>query len=197
MTAHEVIGSREVYAGRVIRLRVDEVLRPGGGVVEREVMEHPGAVVVAALDGEGLLPLVRQYRHPVEIPLLELPAGTVEEDEEPIDTAERELQEETGLVAGDWVDLGCFFSSPGISSEEIHAYLARNLSSGPSAPEEDEELKITWRPLWELLDAPESLHDAKTLATVLLVDRFLREADPPTDTRRRDEGGGALASGGT
>jgi len=168
-----VTKSMEIYSGHVINVRVDSVARPTGGAVDREVVEHAGAVVIVALDSEGRVSLVRQYRHPVGRSVLELPAGTVEENENPIDTAKRELREEVGLVARRWVELGRFFSSPGFSNEEIRAYLARDLRSVPVAPEDDEDIVVSRQPLIHLVDNPERIEDAKTLGAVLLLERFL------------------------
>ena len=125
----EVVASRIVHRGRVVTLRVDDVRLPDGRIVVREVVDHPGAVVIAALDAHGCVTLVRQYRHAVGDRLLELPAGTLEPGEEPLETAMRELREEAGLVAGRWDRLGTFFSSPGFLREEMHAFLARELRS--------------------------------------------------------------------
>ena len=121
----EVVASRVVFDGRVFTVRVDDVRLPDGRIATRDVIEHPGAVVIAALDDGGRVALVRQYRHAVGGELLELPAGTLEPGEPPAETAVRELREETGLVGGRWEPLGSFFSSPGFLHEEMHAFLAR------------------------------------------------------------------------
>ena len=97
-----VVDSRAVYSGRMISLRVDEVTLPGGGTALREVVEHPGAVVVVAVDREARVYLVAQYRHAIARELLELPAGAVERGEEPLNAARRELREEVGLEARSW-----------------------------------------------------------------------------------------------
>jgi len=169
----EVVASRIVYRGRVVTVRVDQVRLPDGQTVMREVVDHPGAVVIAALDVHGYVTLVRQYRHAVGDRLLELPAGTLEPGEEPLQTAMRELREEAGLLAGRWDQLGSFFSSPGFLREEMHAFLARDLQSVAAEPESDEDITLVRRSLLALLAGPDEVPDSKSLATLLLVERHL------------------------
>jgi ADP-ribose pyrophosphatase len=166
-----VLGSQMVYAGRVVSLRVDEIALPQGGTALREVVYHPGAVVVAALDSDGHVYLVKQYRHPVRRYLLELPAGGLEPGEEPLAAAKRELREEVGLEAREWTALGSFFSSPGFANERLHAFLARGLLRVPADPDDDEDISVVRYDLTGLLDRLEAVSDAKTLATLLLVSR--------------------------
>lgn len=169
----EVVASRIVHRGRVVTLRVDDVRLPDGHIVVREVVDHPGAVVIAAVDVHGYVTLVRQYRHAVGQWLLELPAGTLEPGEEPLQTAMRELREEAGLVADRWDQLGTFFSSPGFLREAMHAFLARDLESVEAEPESDEDIALVRRSLTELLRGPDAVPDSKSLATLLLVERHL------------------------
>ena len=166
-----VVSSRLVYEGKVVSLRVDEITLPWGGIAVREVVDHPGAVVIVALDDEDRVYLVRQYRHPVGRYLLELPAGGLEPDEPPLAAAKRELQEEVGLEAREWSFLGSFFSSPGFANELLHAFLARELSSVQGQPDDDEDISVVRYPLTELLEHPEECADAKTLAALLLLRR--------------------------
>jgi 8-oxo-dGDP phosphatase len=124
-----LLGSEEVYEGRVISLRKDTVAMPGGGDSVREVVAHPGAVAVVALDDEDRVVLLRQYRHPVRAHLWELPAGLRDEDgEPPLRTAQRELAEEALLAAGRWSLLTTVYNSPGFSDEQVLIYLAEDLS---------------------------------------------------------------------
>lgn len=169
----QVVDSRAIYAGKVVSLRVDEITLSRGGTALREVVDHPGAVVVVALDDVDQVYLVRQYRHPIRSYLLELPAGALEPDEEPLAAAIRELREEVGLEARVWTPLGSFFSSPGFANERLHAFLARGLSSVPSEPDVDEDISVVRWPLAELLDHLEETPDAKSLATLLLAERAL------------------------
>jgi len=166
-----VVSSRLVYEGKVVSLRVDEITLPWGSLAVREVVDHPGAVVIVALDDEDHVYLVRQYRHPIGRYLLELPAGGLEPDEAPLAAAKRELREEVGLEARDWRPLGSFFSSPGFANEVLHAFLARGLSSAQGQPDDDEDISVVRYPLTKLLEHPEECADAKTLAALLLLRR--------------------------
>jgi 8-oxo-dGTP pyrophosphatase MutT (NUDIX family) len=124
-----VLATRPVYDGRIISLRLDTVTMPGGGDSVRDVVHHPGAVAVVALDGEDRVLLVRQYRHPVGRHLWELPAGLRDADgEAPLETAKRELAEEALLAAGQWSLLTTIYSSPGFCDEQVLIYLAEQLS---------------------------------------------------------------------
>ena len=165
----DVLSSRVIHQGRIVSLRVDEIRLDKGGVVTREVVDHPGAVVIAAIDGEDRVYLVDQYRHPIRSYLLELPAGSLESGEDPLDCAKRELREEVGIEAGDWKYLGVFYSSPGFADEALHAFLARELTFVDDAPDDDEDLGVVRYPLRSLLDELDRVKDAKTLATLLLV----------------------------
>jgi 8-oxo-dGTP pyrophosphatase MutT (NUDIX family) len=125
----EVLDSETLFDGHVISLRRDTVTMPGGGDSVREVVHHPGAVAVVALDADDRVVLVRQYRHPVGRHLWELPAGLRDADgEPPLETAKRELAEETQLAAARWSLLVSLLNSPGFSDELVHIYLAEELS---------------------------------------------------------------------
>lgn len=170
------ITSRIFFTGKIVRLRVDQVELEDGREAEREVVEHRGAVTILPIKGDSIL-FVRQYRKAVEEEVLELPAGTREEEEEVEDTARRELLEETGYRAGSLRYLSSFYTSPGYSSEEIHLFLALDLKEdfGEDASDEDEDLEII--PLkkervLELLHKG-SFKDAKTIAGLSLY--FLKE----------------------
>jgi ADP-ribose pyrophosphatase len=126
---YRVVATETVYEGRIISLRRDTVAMPGGGDSVREVVSHPGAVAVVAVDGEDRVVLLRQYRHPVGGYLWELPAGLRDEDgEPPLETAKRELAEEVQLAAGRWSLLTTSLSSPGFCDEQVSVYLAEDLS---------------------------------------------------------------------
>lgn len=164
MTAHladqpahwPVTASAERYRGKIINVRSDTVQVPGGTTTEREVVEHPGAVGVVALDEAGRVLMIRQYRHAVGRLLWELPAGLRDVAGEPTArTARRELLEETGYRARDWHVLADYFSSPGIITERLRVFLARGLEEVPEAdrdfvPENEEaHLILDWVPLDE------------------------------------------------
>ncbi|TFV43764.1 NUDIX hydrolase [Blastococcus sp. TF02A_35] len=144
---YRVLDSELLHEGRVISLRRDTVAMPGGGDSVREVVRHPGAVAVVALDDEDRVVLLRQYRHPVGQYLWELPAGLRDADgEPPLETAKRELAEEVELAAGRWSLLTTHYSSPGFCDEMVLVYLAEDLSpvGRPEGFEvEHEELDMT------------------------------------------------------
>jgi ADP-ribose pyrophosphatase len=144
---YRVLDSETVFEGHVFSLHRDTVAMPGGGDSVRDVVRHPGAVTVVALDDDDRVVLLRQYRHPVGRYLWELPAGLRDADgEPPLETAKRELAEEAQLAAGRWSLLTTHFSSPGFSDEMVLAYLAEDLSD-VDRPEgfvvEHEELDMT------------------------------------------------------
>ena len=161
--------SREVYKGRVLRLRVDTVALPNGKTSLREVVEHPGGVGILALDENGCVPMVTQYRYAFSRTLLEIPAGKREPGEDPLTTARRELREETGAEATHWQPLGAVLPSPGCYGEVLHLYLARDLTFGATHPDADEFLQVRRLPFDTLLARCLSgeIEDGKTVAAVL------------------------------
>ena len=158
--------ARTVYHGKLIDVTVE---RWGGH--EREIVEHPGAVAIVAVDDEDHVWLVRQLREATRRELVELPAGTAEAGEDPLETARRELREECGLHGGTWRELTSFWTTPGFCREFMHVFLAEGVEQGAEDPDEDEALEIV---RWPVEDVGRRLHeieDAKTLAGLLL---FLR-----------------------
>ena len=143
---YEVVDSESMFKGKIISVHRDEVRMSDGSTAQREVVDHPGAVAVVALDDDGKVVIVNQYRHPVGARLDELPAGLLDvKGEAPLDAAKRELAEEAGLVADDWDVLLDLHSSPGITSEAIRVYLARGLRALPDGDDfrpEHEELNM-------------------------------------------------------
>ncbi|WP_433263092.1 NUDIX domain-containing protein [Actinosynnema sp. CS-041913] len=151
----ETVSSRDVHIGRVVGLRVDEVAMPGGGTASREVVEHLGAVAVAAVDPDGLVTLIHQYRHPLGKRIWELPAGLLDSaSEEPLEAARRELMEEVGLAASEWATLVDVAASPGFTDEVVRVFLARGLSEVDREQMGDEEADLEARrfPLDEAVD---------------------------------------------
>ena len=149
-----VVSNEKLAEGTVVSVRRDVVRMPDGEEVGREVVKHPGAVGILALDEAGQVLLIRQYRHPVGRQLWEIPAGLRDvAGEPPLATAQRELLEEVGYLAADWQVLADFFTSPGITSERLRVYLARGLTSVPDAERqyvpnhEEAHLRIEWAPL--------------------------------------------------
>jgi len=165
------LDGRELYAGRVVRLEVDRVRVPGGGESVREVVRHRGAAVVLPILDDGRVVLVRQYRYPVGEVLLELPAGTLEDGEDPEECASRELAEETGYLARRLSKLGRFYAAPGYTDERLISVLATGLTPVEGfAPDPDEIIeKVILEPaeVLALIEAGE-IRDSKTLATIFL-----------------------------
>ncbi len=142
--AYEVTGSETAYQGRIIAVRRDTVTMPGDTTSQRDVVVHPGAVGVIALDEQGRVVLVNQYRHPVRRHLDELPAGLLDKDDEKAHlAAARELAEEAGLGADTWHTLVDTLTSPGMTDEAIRIYLARDLHEVHRDVQEHEELEMT------------------------------------------------------
>ncbi len=154
-------------------MRVDRLGLAGGAEVVREVVDHPGAVVVVALDGQDRIVLAHQYRHALGKELLELPAGLLEAGEDPLEAAQRELREEAGLEAGRWDRLGAFYSSPGFVHELLHAFLARDLVEVDRDLDDDEDIELEWVPRTALVRMPTMVEDGKTLAAVTLAEALL------------------------
>lgn len=143
----ETASSETVYEGSILAVRVDEVRMPGGDTAKRDVVEHFGAVAVAAVNDDRQIAMVFQYRHPLGRRLWELPAGLLDTaGEEPLTTAKRELQEEAGLAASDWRVLLETASSPGFTDESVRTYLATGLShvDRGDAEAEEADLSLHW-----------------------------------------------------
>src|SRR5258708_37310955 len=147
-----MIEEREIYVGRIVTLRLRSLSQPDGTTRLREIVEHaPGAAVVA-IDAEMHVLLVRQPRPAVNANVLELPAGLVDPGETPIDCARRELQEETGYIAGRLEPLVSFYTSPGFSTELIHIFFATELREGTTQHDEEEEIEVVRLPLAAAID---------------------------------------------
>jgi ADP-ribose pyrophosphatase len=157
-----------VYEGRRIAVRLDDVAYAGGGRRLFEVVEHPGAAAMVPVTPEGDVLLVRQFRQAVAASLLEIPAGTLEPGETPLQCAERELAEEVGRAADRWDALTTFYPSPGVLSEELHIFLARGLR--PAAAErEEEDLRVEALPLEEACRRiGAEIRDSKSIIGLLL-----------------------------
>jgi ADP-ribose pyrophosphatase len=180
--AERVIDSRIVHRGRYLEVRLETTERADGSRHERDVVRHPGAVAIVALDEANRLLLVRQWRQPAGRSLLEIPAGTLDRDlatgaiEDPELASRRELEEETGYRADRWEKLGSFWTAPGFASELMHLYLATGLVAaghGRLTPDADEALELVRLPLANALAAVDrgDVHDAKTLIGILVVGR--------------------------
>jgi ADP-ribose pyrophosphatase len=155
----------KIFRGRIIEVDTETVELPNGSEMELEIVRHPGGAAVVALDDKGRICLLRQYRPAIGDWLWELPAGKIDEGEPPLTTARRELAEEAGLEAARWEGLGCILSSPGVFTERVYLYLARELSPVPDTPHPGEVFEVHWVPLREAwLQARDGLiSDAKTV----------------------------------
>ena len=185
----DVVSTQDIYRGRVVALRADEVLMPGGRTARREVVEHFGAVAIAALDEQDRLVLIHQYRHPLGHRLWELPAGLLDEPgESPVQAAARELAEEVGLAAARWETMIEVAASPGFTDEVVRVFLARDLTEvhREIAPD-DEETDLTIRRV-EVAEALRmvlagEIINASAVAGILAVHTVLTDA---TTTRPAD-----------
>ena len=182
---------REVlYRGKFLEFRVDTVERADGTRAIRDFAGHPGAVAIVALDAEGRVALVRQWRLAADSALLEIPAGGLDptEDggkEDPELAARRELEEETGTRAGSWRKLGAFYSAPGFTDELMHLYVATDLTpasaDGRLGPDEDERLILEWRPWRDAVAAAEDgeIRDAKSVVGLFWLARVMDAEQVP------------------
>lgn len=169
--------SEQVYSGKLLHLFRDDVLLENGGESVREIVKHPGGVCIAALEDNGDLWFVRQYRYAVGEEVLELPAGKLEPGEDPDPAAVRELKEETGCTADRIVKLAAAYPSPGYTSEVLHLYLATGLHHGEQHLDEDEDLRAFRIPLedaWRMVRDGE-IRDSKTQTLILMVREIVRE----------------------
>lgn len=165
-----------VYQGRIIDLWLERVILPNQSQLELELVRHPGGAAIVALDEHNRICLLRQYRHAAGRYIYELPAGKIDDQEPPEETARRELEEEAGMQAGDWQSLGKMYSSPGFCDEVIHLYLARKLTPVPVRHEEHEVIEVEWIPFDEALKraAKGDIDDAKSVAALFRVSQSIR-----------------------
>jgi 8-oxo-dGTP pyrophosphatase MutT (NUDIX family) len=190
-----VLQSSVLAEARIVTLRKDVVQLPDGQTVQREVVEHPGAVAIVALDSSDRVLMIRQYRHPAGAMLWEIPAGLRDGAGEPLlATAQRELLEEAGCQAREWHVLSDYLSSPGISTERLRVYLARDLTMVPAGQreyvrhEEEAYLTVAWMPLADAVQQVLSggLHNGVAIVGILSAYvaqredfRAVRPADSP------------------
>ncbi len=164
-----IIASKLEHRGRVVDVCTERLRFPNGREENVDLIRHPGAAAVVPLDNANRVCLVRQYRHAVEDFLWEIPAGKLDAGEAPELCAVRELKEEAGVVAKRWTSLGVYFSAPGIFSEVIHLYLARDLEIGAPDPDVDEDLEHQWMPLQQAVEhvLRGDWNDGKTVVALL------------------------------
>lgn len=167
-----------IYKGRIINLRRDEALLPNGATATREIIEHPGGVCVAALTDDNEVLMVRQFRYPYFETVLEIPAGKRDSlDENPLECGKRELREETGATAENFIFLGELYPTPGYCGEIIWLYAASGLSFGSLDTDEDEFLEVEKIPLEKAVEMimKGEIKDAKTQTAILKL-KLLRDA---------------------
>lgn len=163
--------SETIFNGKMLTMKLDTVILPDGNEATREWIVHPGAVGVVAIDDSGRICLVRQHRYPTGKDLLEIPAGKLSPGEDPLECANRELEEETGLIAESWDKIYSYYTTPGFTDEIMHVYLATGLQAGEASPDEDEFLEVvmvTMEEAWDMM-AKGEIQDGKTLIGLLHV----------------------------
>ena len=172
----KTITSEKKFVGRIFDVRVESVELPEGKTGYRELVDHPGGVGVVAITDENKILMVKQYRKAVEKELFEIPAGKLEKGEDPLDCGKRELEEETGFKAAEFVYLGYIYPSPGFANETTHLYLARGLSKGMQNPDEDEYIDIAEFSLGEMYSAvmKNEINDAKTVVGFLKAMEYIK-----------------------
>lgn len=162
----KTLSEEKIFEGRVISLYHQKVELPNGNTSTREIVKHPGAVAIIPIKEDGKIVLVEQFRKALERSLLEIPAGKLEKGEEPLITAKRELEEETGYIAEDWEHIQSFYTSPGFADEYIHIYVAKGLMKKENSAQldEDEFVELKELTIEECLEELKkgAIHDAKT-----------------------------------
>src|SRR5919107_412198 len=177
-----LVSSELLRKSRILEFRIDTIRLPDGTTSTRDIAGHPGGVCMVAIDDDDRVQLVRQWRHAIGGALLEIPAGTLDRGddgsvEDHAGAAARELEEETGSIAGSWTYLGSFWTAPGFTSELMHLYLATDLraaDAGGLAPDEDERLELYPIPFADAVAKAErgEIRDAKSLIGLFWVDRL-------------------------
>lgn len=164
----KTISSQPIYDGKIIQLRIDEVQLPNGKTASREIVHHNGAVAVLAVTADQRIVLVRQFRKALERFLVEVPAGKLEGDEEPLACAERELIEETGYRTKQLDSVASFYTSPGFADEIVHLFKAEGLTEGDANPDDDEFVELLHLTLEEAKEyiASGEIRDAKTILAI-------------------------------
>ncbi|KAB2333756.1 NUDIX domain-containing protein [Bacillus mesophilum] len=167
----KTIKTESIFNGRIISLQVDDVELPNGKQAKRELIKHPGAVAVLAVTDDQKIIMVEQYRKALEKTIVEIPAGKLEQGEDPQECAKRELEEETGYEAAEWSLLTSFYTSPGFADEIVHLYIAKGLTQKENSAELDEDefvnlMELTLAEAEQLVDE-QRIYDAKTAYAVL------------------------------
>ncbi len=171
----KTISTERIFEGRIINLKVDTVTLPNGNTSTRELVEHPGGVGIIAVDDNKNVLMVTQFRKPFEEIVLEIPAGKLNYGEDALECGKRELEEETGYTAKNYVPLGIYYPTPGYCLEKIHIYLATDLVKTHQHLDEDEFLDVHTMPLDELVKMvmENKINDAKTAIAILKAKNIL------------------------
>ena len=171
----QLIKSENSYTGRAFNVRRDHLLTPKGATVKYDIIEHIGSISLVPLDEAGQIYFVRQYRHAAQVDLLELPAGTLEPGEPPLEAAAREIREEIGMAAKNLQEIGSFYLAPGYSTELMHVFLATGLTPDPLDPDADEYLSVEKMTVAAAMHLAESggMQDAKSMAALMLAKPYL------------------------
>ncbi len=170
----KTISKEYIFKGEVINMRVDTITTPFGNTATRELVEHPGGVCVVALDENGCVIMEKQYRRPFDTVLFEIPAGKLFLGEDPFECGKREFEEETGMCAKKYTNLGEMYSSPGFCNEIIYMYLAQDLYEGKENPDDDELIETSRVPLGKLVQMILSgeIKDSKTCIAIMKVNEL-------------------------
>lgn len=169
--------SEKIYEGKIVNLRIDTVELPDKKYSKREIIEHPGSVGIIPIKEDGTVILVEQFRKPIEKSLLEIPAGKIEINEEPKETALRELVEETGYIANKMEYISEFYTSPGFSNEKIYLFLATELEFDKENPGEDEYIdikKVKIEDLINMINRGEII-DSKTIIGIFYAEKYINQ----------------------
>ena len=164
-----------IHKGRILDFRLEQVTLPNGATITLDMVRHPGAAAVVAVDANREVTLIHQFRHAADGFIWEIPAGTLNAGEEPEACARRELREEAGLDADEWTRLGSILTSPGFCDERIHLYLARGLHQGAQQLDHDEILSLKRVPFAQALQMIRTgeIQDAKSIAALHLAEKAL------------------------
>ena len=176
MTEYKLLERKTGYSGKFLNMFIDKVHLPNDHVVELEFIDHPGAAAVVALDDDGSIIMVRQFRYAASGFILEIPAGKIDSGESPEICAKRELEEETGYTSGSLESLGFIWTPPGFTNEKIWLYLARNLQKSKQALEDNEVLTVERIPAIEAIEDAKSgrINDGKTVTALLRAEPLLK-----------------------
>ena len=182
ISSNEAVGrettrkTEKIFVGKVFTVEKLRVEQPNGRLADREIVRHNGGVTILAVDADDQVYFVRQYRKAAETAMLELPAGKLELNEDPLFAAKRELSEETGLFAENWRKLGEVYATPGYCTEKLYLFAATNLSAGAAHPDEGEYVDVIRMPYEEALQRIQNgeFTDAKTVTALLWYDKFYR-----------------------